>query len=123
MVVSSADGMDELSISDVTHCAFVERGQVREFIIDPREYGFDLYPKQDIEGGDAADNAKITTGILDGTITGAKRDIVLLNTGVALLVDGRVNSTEEGIEMAKDIINSGEAIKKLEEIVTVSNEI
>ena len=123
MVVSSEDGMDEISISDVTHCAFVERGSYNEFILDPREYGFDLYPKSDIEGGTAKENAQVTKGILDGTILGAKRDIVLINTAVALLVDNKVNSTEEGIEMAKEIINNGDAIKKLEEIVKVSNQL
>ncbi len=121
MVVSSADGMDEISISDITHCAFVERGQVNEFILDPREYGFDLYPKNEIEGGDAAHNAQITKGILDGSITGAKKDIVLLNAAAALLVDGKVNSTEEGIEMARDAINNGAAVEKLNEIIKISN--
>ncbi len=123
MVVSSNDGMDELSISDITHCAFVERGVVNEFTIDPREYGFDLYPKSEIEGGDAVFNAQITRGILDGTIIGAKRDIVLLNAGVALLVDGKVNSTEEGISMAQDAINNNLAIDKLNEIIQISNEV
>ena len=101
MVVSSNDGMDEISISDVTHCAFVERGEFREFTLDPREYGFDLYDKKEIEGGDAVENAKITKGILSGEITGAKRDIVILNTAAALLVDGRVYSTEEGCRDGK----------------------
>ena len=123
MVVSSADGMDEISISDVTHCAFVERGSVHEFILDPREYGFDLYPKTEIEGGDAKFNSEITKGIFNGTITGAKKDIVILNTAVALLVDGKVNSTEEGVEMARDTINSDAAIQKLNEIVKISNEL
>ena len=123
MVVSSADGMDEISISDVTHCAFVERGQFNEFVLDPREYGFDLYPKSDLLGGDAIENAKITKGILDGSITGAKKDIVVLNAAAALLVDQKVNSTEEGIEMARDAINSGKALAKLNEIIKVSNEI
>ncbi|MEA3314474.1 MAG: anthranilate phosphoribosyltransferase [Campylobacterota bacterium] len=121
MVVSSADGMDEISISDVTYCAFVERGKVNEFTLDPREYGFDLYPKDDIIGGDAKFNADITKGILDGSIDGAKKDIVILNTAVALLVDDKVNSTEEGIEMAKEAISSGKAKLKLEEIIKVSN--
>jgi len=121
MVVSSEDGMDELSISDVTHCAFVDRGNIKEFILDPREYGFDLYPKVQIEGGDAKENAIITKGILDGTVTGAKRDIVILNTAVALLVNGSVNSTEEGIIMAKEVIDSGKALSKLNEIIEVSN--
>jgi anthranilate phosphoribosyltransferase len=121
MVVSSEDGMDEISICDVTHAAFVERGSVREFIIDPREYGFDLASKEEIIGGDAKENAGITKGILSGEIQGAKRDIVLLNAACALLVDGKVYSTEEGIEMAKDVINNGDALKKLEEIIKVSN--
>ncbi|BFU79035.1 anthranilate phosphoribosyltransferase [Arcobacter sp. 15-2] len=123
MVVSSEDGMDEVSISDVTHCAFVERGTFNEFVLDPREYGFDFYPKSEITGGTAKENAITTKNILNGTITGAKRDIVILNAAVALLVDGKVNSTEEGIEMAKEAIDNGDAIKKLEEIVRVSNEL
>ena len=123
MVVSSADGMDEISISDVTHAAFVERGNINEFILDPREYGFDLYPKEDILGGDASYNAQITKDILSGKINGAKRDIVLINTAAALLVEGLVSSTEEGIEIAKDTIDNGRAISKLEEIIKVSNEL
>jgi anthranilate phosphoribosyltransferase len=121
MVVSSEDGMDEISICDVTHAAFVERGSVKEFIIDPREYGFDLASKDEIVGGDAKENSQITRGILSGEITGAKRDVVILNAACALLVDGKVYSTEEGIEMAKDTINSGKALKKLDEIIEVSN--
>jgi len=123
MVVSSADGMDEISISDITYAAFVERGSYREFIIDPREYGFDLYPKEDILGGDAVQNAAITRGILSGEISGAKRDIVIINTAAALLVEGWVNSTEEGIDMAREAIENGKAIAKLDEIIKVSNEI
>jgi len=123
MVVSSEDGMDEISISDVTHCAFVERGQFTEFILDPREYGFELSPKSEIKGGDAEENATITKGIIDGTIYGPKRDIVVLNTAVALLVDGKVNSTEEGIVLANKVLDNGEALKKLQEIILVSNEI
>ncbi len=123
MVVSSKDGMDEISISDITYCAFVDRGDVREFILDPREYGFDLYDKSEILGGNAQENAIITKDILNGNITGAKRDIVVLNTAVALLVDGLVSSTEEGIELVKDTINSGKAIEKLNQIIKVSNDL
>jgi anthranilate phosphoribosyltransferase len=123
MVVSSADGMDEISISDVTYAAFVERGNVKEFIFDPREYGFDFYPRSEILGGDANENAAITRGILSGEITGAKRDIVIINTAAALLVEGWVNSTEEGIDMAREALDNGKAIAKLEEIIRVSHEI
>lgn len=123
MVVSSEDGMDEISISDVTHCAFIEKDNIHEFILDPREYGFELHPKIEIEGGSAKENALITEGILNGTIIGAKKDIVLLNTAAALLVDDKVDTIEEGIEMANKNIENGNAIKKLEEIVLVSNEL
>lgn len=122
MVVSSNDNMDEISVSDVTHAAFVDHGNIREFIIDPREYGFDLYDKSEIVGGTPAQNAIITKGILDGSIKGAKLDIVILNAAAALLVDGKVHSTEEGIAMAKEAIQSGDALKKLEEIIEVSNQ-
>ena len=80
-----------------------------------------MYPKEQVEGGDAKENASITKGILDGTITGAKRDIVILNTAVALLVNGSVHSTEEGIVMAKEVIDSAKALSKLNEIIEVSN--
>jgi len=121
MVVSSEDGMDEISISSVTHAAFVERGNIREFTLDPREYGLDLYDKKEIEGGTAVENAKITRDILEGNISGAKLDIVLINTAAALLVDGKVHSTEEGIELAKKAIQDGSAKAKLEQIISVSN--
>lgn len=122
MVVSSNDNMDEISVSDVTHAAFVDHGNIREFVIDPREYGFDFSPKSEIVGGTPAENALITKGILDGSILGAKRDIVLLNAAAALLVDGKVHSTEEGITMAKEAIQSGAALKKLQQIIEVSNQ-
>ncbi len=121
MVVSSEDGMDEISISDITHAAFLDHGNSREFIIDPREYGLELYDKSEIVGGDANENAEITKDILSGKITGAKRDIVLINAGCALLVDGLVHSTEEGIALAEETIASGKAMQKLEEIIKVSN--
>jgi len=123
MVVSSEDGMDEISISDVTHAAFVERGSIREFIFDPREYGFDFSPKEEIIGGDAKFNAQITKDILEGKEQGAKLDIVLINAAAALLVEGFVSSTEEGLELAKDAISSGKAKEKLQEIIKVSNKL
>jgi anthranilate phosphoribosyltransferase len=122
MVVSSNDNMDEISVSDVTHAAFVDHGSIREFIIDPREYGFDLYSKSEIMGGTPQENAAITQGILNNTIGGAKRDIVLINAAAALLVDGKVHSTEEGIVMAKEAIQNGTALKKLQQIIEVSNQ-
>jgi anthranilate phosphoribosyltransferase len=121
MVVSSADGLDEISISDVTYASKLEDGVISDFIIDPRDYGFPIYPKTDIEGGDAVQNAQITRDILEGKITGAKLDIVLLNAAAALEVDGMAKDISEGIEIARNAILSGKAKAKLEQIIQVSN--
>jgi len=123
MVVSSNDGMDEISLSDLTHVAFVSFGDVKEFTLDPREYGFELYEKDEFLGGDAKENAKIAKEILSGKLMGAKRDIVILNTAAALLVAGRVDVLEEGINLANEMIDSGKAIEKLEQIIKISNEL
>jgi anthranilate phosphoribosyltransferase len=123
MVVSSEDGMDEISISSKTYASFLDRGNIKYFTIDPLEYGFDLYDKEAIIGADAKENAKITKDILNGSLKGAKRDIVILNTAFALLVDNKVNSTEEGIVLANEVIDSAKAIEKLEQIIQVSKEL
>jgi anthranilate phosphoribosyltransferase len=123
LVVSAADGMDEISISDITYATSLEDGMLKDFIIDPREFGLSLYDKKDIEGGDAIQNSLTTKDILSGKIQGAKLDIVLINTAAALWVDGKVENIKDGISMALKVIKNGNAIKKLEEIITVSNDI
>ncbi|MEW6552609.1 MAG: anthranilate phosphoribosyltransferase [Arcobacteraceae bacterium] len=120
MVVSSADGLDEISISDITYATKLENGIIEDFIIDPRDYGFEMYSKDDIIGGDARLNAQITRDILEGKITGAKLDIVLLNAGAALEIDGMAKDIKEGIEIARQAILSGKAKAKLDQIIEVS---
>ncbi|WP_428022875.1 anthranilate phosphoribosyltransferase [Arcobacter sp.] len=123
MVVSSKDGMDEISISDVTYATTLIDQRTSDFIIDPREYGLDIYPKEDILGGDANENAQITRDILEGKITGAKLDIVLINAGAALYIDNRAKDIEEGIAIAREAITSGKAKEKLEQIINFSKSI
>jgi anthranilate phosphoribosyltransferase len=123
IVVSSADGMDEISISDITYATKLQNKQTSDFIINPEEYGLKIYDKKEILGGDAQDNAILTKDILSGKIDGAKLDIVLLNTAVALVVDEKVEFIKDGIDLAKDIIKSKKAYEKLQQIIKVSNEI
>jgi len=123
LVVSSEDGMDELSVCAPSRCALVEGERVEEFVLDPAELGIPRAKKADILGGDAAQNAAITRGILEGSVTGPRRDMVLLNAGAALYVDGKAESIKEGIEMAAEAIDSGAAKEKLEEIIAVSREL
>ena len=122
-VVSSDDGMDEISISSTTKYALLDNNEITLGEIDPREFGFKLYPQSEILGADATTNAKITKGVLSGEITGAKRDIVLLNASYALLADNMARDIKEAIEISKDVIDSGKAIKHLSKIIEVSNKL
>ncbi len=121
MVVSSHDGLDEISISDITYYNLIKNGKIEEGEINPTHYGFGLYPFEAIKGGDAKENAKITKEILSGERKGAMRDIVLLNASAALVVEGFARDIKEGIEMANEAIDSKKASKKLDQIVKVSN--
>ena len=120
-VVSSQDGMDEISISAPTEFAYVEEGKVSKGIINPEAHGFKLAPKEAILGGDAKENAKITLDILSGKEKGAKRDIVLLNGAYALFSDGRARDIKEAIEILDYTIASKKAKEHLEKIIEVSN--
>ncbi len=108
-VVSSLDGMDEISISDKTKFAYLGGDEVVEGLIDPRDFGFKLYPKEEIVGGDAKINAKILNDIFSGKERGAKRDIVLINSAFAVFTDGSARDIPEAIEMVKETIDSGKA--------------
>lgn len=120
-VVSSDDGMDEISLATTTHFAYLEGGILSRGVIDPEVFGFTLAPKEAILGGDATYNAQITRDIFAGKEHDAKRDIVVLNAGFALFVDGKARDIKEAFEMARDGIDSGKAKKHLELISKISN--
>lgn len=123
MVVSSAEGMDEISISDITYASRLKEGVVHEFIIDPQEYGIKRAPLKAIVGGDAKENAQILYNIFDGKSTEAQRDIVLINAASALMVDGLARDIQDGLEMAEMAIKTGKAKEKLKQIIEISNKL
>lgn len=121
MVVYGNDRLDEVSISDSTSVAEVRDGQVLEYELTPEQMGLPRGTKEEIVGGTAQENADITKGILNGSITGSKRNIVLLNAGCALYTIGKVASVQEGVFLAAEMIDSGKALEKLQELVTFTN--
>ena len=121
MVVYGNDRLDEVSISDSTSVAEVRDGQVLEYELTPEQMGLPRGSKEEIVGGTAQENADITKGILNGSITGSKRNIVLLNAGCALYTIGKVASVQEGVSLAAEMIDSGKALEKLQELVTFTN--
>ncbi|MEA1982001.1 MAG: anthranilate phosphoribosyltransferase [Campylobacterota bacterium] len=123
IVVSSAEGMDEISISDVTYASQLKDGIIHEFVIDPEEYGIKKMPIKAIMGGEAEENANILRKIFDSTATDAQRDIVLINTAASLVVDGLSRDIQDGLEMAREAIANARAKKKLKQIVEISNKL
>lgn len=121
MLVHGDDGLDEISISATTHVCEIREGVLRSYVLDPRDYGFTLAQKDDVLGGEAQDNAEITRRILDGTQTGAKRDIVVLNAGCALYTAGRADTIAQGIALARQSIDSGAAYRRLEALRDFTN--
>lgn len=120
IVLSSLDGLDEVSICSPTRYTLIENQTIHEGEIDPQVYGFKLAPLEAIKGGESIQNAEITRSILRGDEEGAKRDIVLLNGACALMVDGKARDMQEGLEMMQYAIESKKAWDKLGEIIKLS---
>ena len=123
MVVSSKEGMDEISISDISYASRLHNGIVHEFEINPVDCGIKMMPLQAIVGGEADKNAHILHQIFDGSATDAQRDIVLINAAASLMVDGLARDMQDGMEMAREALANNRAKKKLKQIIEVSNKL
>lgn len=113
LIVTSRDGMDEISLSDKTDVFELKNGKIKQFVIDPEEYEFKKSSKNEIEEGILSENAEFVRAILKG-VKNAKRDIVVLNAGAALYASGNAKNIKEGIQIAKESIDKGNAKKVLE---------
>ncbi|MDD3424824.1 MULTISPECIES: anthranilate phosphoribosyltransferase [Sphaerochaeta] len=122
MVVHGQDGMDEITLTAPTLVCEVKDGVFSEYVIKPEQFGFKRCSKEDLCGGSAQENACITRSVLDGTLHGPKRDVVLLNSGCALYIAGKVDTIEAGIALAEEALDSGRAIAQLQAFIKLSNE-
>lgn len=120
MVIHGLDNLDEITLTDKTMACEINGDELIDFEIDPTDYGFSLCDKADLVGGNAQENAEIAIKILNGE-KGPKRDIVLLNSGVVLYLADKANSIAEGIDLAKQTIDSGKAKQQLEKLVHYTN--
>jgi len=120
LVVHGSDGMDEITLTGATRCSELREGRIKTYDIDPLNYFDETCETADLEGGDAAQNAEITRGILSGKIQGAKRNIVLLNSAASLLAADLVPDLSAGIVKSAESIDSGAALDKLEQLIAFS---
>ena len=114
-VVHGANGMDEVSISSRTHVVEMRRGEMRQFVISPEDFGMTSARIETILGGDALENARIIESVFGGE-PGPRRDVVLLNSAPAIVAGGAAKTWKEGLQLAAEAIDSGAALRKLKEL-------
>ena len=121
MVVYGQDSLDEISMCAPTSVCEIKDGKFTSYEITPEQFGYTRCEKEALTGGTPAENAEITKAILKGEEKGAKRQAVCLNAGAALYIAGKADSVEAGVKLAESLIDSGAALKKLEEFVEETN--
>ena len=121
MVVHGYDGMDELTVTTRSRVTELVDGRTRTYDFFPEHY-FNgvLTDPAELHGGDAIENSEILRDILEGKISGGKRNIVLLNAGAAIFCAGLAATIEEGIRLATESLNTGAASDKLNRLVALS---
>jgi anthranilate phosphoribosyltransferase len=122
LLVSSEDGMDEISIAAETRVVEVGPEGLDYYMISPEQVGLERAEPEAVRGGDPACNAEIVRAVLRGE-QGPHRTLVVLNAGAAVLVAGRVSSLEEGVRMSEEAIDSGAAQDAVERFVARTTEL
>ena len=118
LVVHGADGLDEISVTGVTHVVEIgEDDQCREYLFDPAACDITLGTPEQLRGGDAAANAALARELLAGGGRPALRDAVALNAGAALYAYGAAQHVADGYRRARDALAAGAAADKLEEVL------
>ncbi len=121
LVVHSEDGLDEISLSAPTTVFEVESGrEIRKYKVQPGDYGLTSVDRDRLRGGTSELNAGICRSVLSGK-AGPHRDVVVLNAGFGLYASGSATDPAEGIRIARDSIDTGKALKKLQEMIEVTN--
>ncbi len=121
MVVYGQDQLDEISLSAPTTCVEIDNGTLKKYEITPEQFGLKRCRKEELTGGDGAQNARIAERILKNEDTGAKREAVLLNAGAAIYLMDGAKSVQEGVEKARETLESGKAYETLQNFVRLTN--
>jgi anthranilate phosphoribosyltransferase len=119
VVINGAGFMDEASLQGENHLTLLEDGVITSQSFVPDEVGLPEYDNSAIKGGDSKENALILKKVLSGE-KGACRDTVLLNAGIGIFTSGRADNIVEGINIARDVIDSGAAYEKLEQLIKMT---
>lgn len=122
LVVHGDGGMDELTLSGTNLIVEVRHGHpISSYEFTPEDVGLARAPQAALRGGDVIVNTAIVRGILEGSDTGPRRDVVLLNAAAALIAGDKATSLKEGIALARASIDEGHALERLERLIAVSH--
>ncbi|MCR5798244.1 MAG: anthranilate phosphoribosyltransferase [Eubacterium sp.] len=122
MFVYGLDGLDEISLLGKTKICELKDGELKTYEICPEDFGLKSCTLDEIKTGTPEENANTIKGVFSGEITGPRKDAIILNAAGALVVGDKAANFEEGVKLAREIIDSGKAQKKLEELATLSNQ-
>lgn len=120
MVVYGQDGVDEVSLCAPTTVCEVKKAELNSFVLNPQDLGLTLCKQSDLVGGEASLNKEIALRILEGE-KGPKRDMVLLNSAVALTTSLDHMNLKDALALSAEMIDSGKAMKKLNDFVAITN--
>jgi anthranilate phosphoribosyltransferase len=119
MVVHGDDGLDEITLTGGTTAFRITNSVVEELRLQPEDFGVPRCETDALKGGDVAENIQIARGILSGKISGAKRDIVLVNASAALVCAGLADNWREGYDLAEEALASGKAWQRLDLLAAI----
>lgn len=122
MVVHGDPGIDEISTIGRTKISELRRNEIRTYFIKPEDIGLKRAKEKDILGSSKEENAKTLKNILNGKESEAKRDITLLNAAAGIVIGGKARNLEEGLGMARNVLESGSAYEKLEQFIEFSKQ-
>ncbi len=122
LVVHSADGTDEISVSSVTYAASIKSGKIRYFKLQPTRNLFHTGRNRDLKGGTVKQNRQTALNFLEGHLHGTLRQTILINAGAGLRVSGMASSLKEGIKLAEEALDSGKAKQALVALKQISHQ-
>jgi anthranilate phosphoribosyltransferase len=122
LIVHGEDGLDEITISGKTFVCELKDDYISSYIVSPEDFGLPEASLDNLRGGNAEENAELMHSVLSGT-PGPQQDVVLMNTAAVLMAGDKIRTFQQGASMAKEAIDSGRALQKLEQLVEFSQKL
>ncbi|MCJ7655315.1 MAG: anthranilate phosphoribosyltransferase, partial [Dehalococcoidia bacterium] len=119
LLVHGEDGLDEITITGKTHVCELKDGNIKRYTISPEDLGLSRASSDSIKGGGIKANADFLRNILAGAL-GPQRDVVLMNAAAALVVGDKAKTFQQGVAIAKEVIDNGKATAKLDQLIELS---